>query len=205
MSAAGQSEAAGLRAQEQRGGRRKGREKQEEYLLVDGYNIIFAWDELRKLSETNVEGARGKLADILCNYQGWRQCTLILVFDAYKVEGNPGEVMKYHNIYVVYTKEAETADQYIEKTVRKIARTADVTVATSDGLEQVIILGQGARRMSAAGLREEVELALREMRGDYLGKEGEARNYLFDYLKEEDARELEKVRLGSYSPGRTRE
>ena len=204
-SAAGQSEAAGLRAQEQRGSRRKGRGKQEEYLLVDGYNIIFAWDELRKLSETNVEGARGKLADILCNYQGWRQCTLILVFDAYKVEGNPGEVMKYHNIYVVYTKEAETADQYIEKTVRKIARTADVTVATSDGLEQVIILGQGARRMSAAGLREEVELALREMRGDYLGKEGEARNYLFDYLKEEDARELEKVRLGSYSPGRTRE
>ena len=205
VSAAGQSEAAGLRAQEQRGGRRKGREKQEEYLLVDGYNIIFAWDELRKLSETNVEGARGKLADILCNYQGWRQCTLILVFDAYKVEGNPGEVMKYHNIYVVYTKEAETADQYIEKTVRKIARTADVTVATSDGLEQVIILGQGARRMSAAGLREEVELALREMRGDYLGKEGEARNYLFDYLKEEDARELEKVRLGSHSPHRTRE
>ena len=205
VSAAGQSEAAGLRAQEQRGGRRKGREKQEEYLLVDGYNIIFAWDELRKLSETNVEGARGKLADILCNYQGWRQCTLILVFDAYKVEGNPGEVMKYHNIYVVYTKEAETADQYIEKTVRKIARTADVTVATSDGLEQVIILGQGARRMSAAGLREEVELALREMRGDYLGKEGEARNYLFDYLKEEDARELEKVRLGSHSPSRTRE
>ena len=204
-SAAGRSEAAGLRAQEQREARRKGRGKQEEYLLVDGYNIIFAWDELRKLSETNVEGARGKLADILCNYQGWRQCTLILVFDAYKVEGNPGEVMKYHNIYVVYTKEAETADQYIEKTVRKIARTADVTVATSDGLEQVIILGQGARRMSAAGLREEVELALREMRGDYLGKEGEARNYLFDYLKEEDARELEKVRLGSYSPGRTRE
>ena len=189
----------------QSGPRGKKRGNREEYLLVDGYNIIFAWDELRKLSETNVEGARGKLADILCNYQGWRQCTLILVFDAYKVEGNPGEVIKYHNIHVVYTKEAETADQYIEKTVRKIARTADVTVATSDGLEQVIILGQGAHRMSAAGLREEVELALREMRGDYLGKEGEARNYLFDYLKEEDARELEKVRLGSHSPGRTRE
>lgn len=172
------------------------RENREEYLLVDGYNIIFAWDELRKLSETNVEGARGKLADILCNYQGWRQCTLILVFDAYKVEGNPGEVMKYHNIYVVYTKEAETADQYIEKTVRKIARTADVTVATSDGLEQVIILGQGARRMSAAGLREEVEMALKEIREEYPSKEGDSRNYLFDYLKEADARELEKMRLG---------
>ena len=184
---------------EQSGPRGKKKGNREEYLLVDGYNIIFAWDELRKLSETNVAGARGRLADILCNYQGWRQCTLILVFDAYKVEGNPGEVMKYHNIYVVYTKEAETADQYIEKTVRKIARTADVTVASSDGLEQVIILGQGARRMSAAGLREEVEMALGEMREEYPSEKGGARNYLFDYLKEEDARELEKMRLGRKS------
>lgn len=94
---------------------KKEREKQEEYLLVDGYNIIFAWEDLNRLSETNMAAARGKLADILCNYQGWKKCTLILVFDAYKVEGNPGEVLKYHNIYIVYTKEAETADQYIEK------------------------------------------------------------------------------------------
>ena len=195
-SSAGFSAPADGNVREQSGPRGKKKGNREEYLLVDGYNIIFAWDELRKLSETNVEGARGKLADILCNYQGWRQCTLILVFDAYKVEGNPGEVMKYHNIYVVYTKEAETADQYIEKTVRKIARTADVTVATSDGLEQVIILGQGARRMSAAGLREEVEMALKEMREEYSSQEGGSRNYLFDYLKEEDARELEKMRLG---------
>ena len=193
---AGLSAPANGNMREQSGPRGKKKGNREEYLLVDGYNIIFAWDELRKLSETNVAGARGRLADILCNYQGWRQCTLILVFDAYKVEGNPGEVMKYHNIYVVYTKEAETADQYIEKTVRKIARTADVTVATSDGLEQVIILGQGARRMSAAGLREEVEMALREMREEYPSEKGGARNYLFDYLKEEDARELEKMRLG---------
>ena len=193
---AGLSAPADGNMREQSGPRGKKKGNREEYLLVDGYNIIFAWDELRKLSETNVAGARGRLADILCNYQGWRQCTLILVFDAYKVEGNPGEVMKYHNIYVVYTKEAETADQYIEKTVRKIARTADVTVATSDGLEQVIILGQGARRMSAAGLREEVEMALREMREEYPSEKGGARNYLFDYLKEEDARELEKMRLG---------
>ena len=133
--------------------------------------------------------------DILSNYQGYRKCTLILVFDAYKVEGNPGEVMKYHNIYVVYTREAETADQYIEKTVRKMARRHEVTVATSDALEQVIILGQGANRLSAAGLKEEVELALKELRGEHL-KQSSVRNYLFDYLQEKDAEELEKIRLG---------
>ena len=175
---------------------KKEKEKQEEYLLVDGYNIIFAWEDLRKLSETNMAGARGRLADILCNYQGWKKCTLILVFDAYKVEGNPGEVIKYHNIHIVYTKEAETADQYIEKTVRRIARSADVTVATSDGLEQVIILGQGGRRMSAAGLREEVEIAMKEIRQEHLGRKPGGKNYLFDYLDEADAEELEKMRLG---------
>lgn len=168
----------------------------EEYLLVDGYNIIFAWDELRELSEIDLAAARGRLADILCNYQGYRKCTLILVFDAYKVEGNPGEVSKYHNIHIVYTKEAETADQYIEKTVRKIAKHHSVTVATSDALEQVIILGQGAHRMSAAGLKEEVELALREIRGEHLGKGDILRTYLFDYLGEDTAKEMEDVRLG---------
>lgn len=175
--------------------RGKSRTNTEEYLLVDGYNIIFAWEELRELSEADISAARGRLMDILCNYQGYRKCTLILVFDAYKVEGSPGEVLKYHNIYVVYTKEAETADQYIEKTVRKIARNNEVTVATSDALEQVIILGQGANRLSAAGLKEEVELALSEMRGEHLGK-GNIRNYLFDYLKKNDAKVLEKIRLG---------
>ena len=178
---------------------KKEKEKPEEYLLVDGYNIIFAWEDLRKLSETNMAGARGRLADILCNYQGWKKCTLILVFDAYKVEGNPGEVLKYHNIHIVYTKEAETADQYIEKTVRRIARSGDVTVATSDGLEQVIILGQGGRRMSAAGLREEVETAMKEIRQGHLGRNPGGKNYLFDYLDEADAEELEKVRLGQYT------
>nr|WP_294492969.1 TetM/TetW/TetO/TetS family tetracycline resistance ribosomal protection protein [uncultured Mediterraneibacter sp.] len=172
------------------------REAEEEYLLVDGYNIIFAWDELRELSETDLSAARGKLADILCNYQGYRKCTLILVFDAYKVEGSPGEVDKYHNIYIVYTKEAETADQYIEKTVRRIARKHRVTVATSDALEQVIILGQGAHRMSASGLREDVELAIREIRGEHLGKEGALKTYLFDCLEDDTAREMEHVRLG---------
>ena len=175
---------------------RKEKKPEEEYLLVDGYNIIFAWEELNSLAERDIGAARGKLMDVLSNYQGFKGCTLILVYDAYKVEGNPGETMKYHNIYVVYTKEAETADQYIEKTVKRLARDRKVTVATSDALEQVIILGQGANRMSAAGLKEEVELALREIRGEHLSRKGSLRNYLFDYLKEEDAKEMEKVRLG---------
>ena len=176
---------------------RQGKKKTDgqEYLLVDGYNIIFAWEELKELADADVAGARGRLMDILCNYQGYRKCTLILVFDAYKVEGNPGEVMKYHNIYVVYTREAETADQYIEKTVRKMAWHHEVTVATSDALEQVIILGHGAHRLSAGGLKEEVELALKELRGKHL-RQSSVRNYLFDYLQEKDAEELEKIRLG---------
>lgn len=143
-------------------------EKQEEYLLVDGYNIIFAWEELRSLAKVNIDSARDRLMDICCNYQGYAGCTLILVFDAYKVKGNPGSVQQYHNIYVVYTREAETADQYIEKTVHKIGRRARVTVATSDALEQMIIWGGGALRMSAAGFLEAVTEAgerLREMCG----------------------------------------
>ena len=179
-------------------------EKKEEYLLVDGYNIIFAWEELKELAKSDLKSARDKLMDVLCNYQGYKKCTLILVFDAYKVEGGSGSVMKYHNIHVVYTKEAETADQYIEKTVRRIGRNHHVTVATSDALEQVIILGHGAARMSALGLKEEVELALLELRREHLGKVENDRNYLFDYLTKEDARQLEKVRLGEM-PGKTGE
>ena len=113
---------------------------EKEYLLVDGYNIIFAWEDLKELAAVNIDGARERLMDILCNYQGFKKSTLILVFDAYKVKGNPGSVETYHNIHVVYTKEAETADQYIEKTVHEIGRKYRVTVATSDQLEQVIIL-----------------------------------------------------------------
>lgn len=170
--------------------------KREQYLLVDGYNIIFAWDELKELAEINLESARSKLMDILCNYQGYRNCTLILVFDAYKVAENPGAVQKYHNINVVYTKEAETADQYIEKTVRNMNRQYDVTVATSDALEQVIIMGQGAQRLSAKGLKDEIELMLKEIRSEYLGRPAEDRNYLFDYMSDELAKEMESVRLG---------
>ncbi len=135
----------------------KPKDAQKEYLLVDGYNIIFAWEDLRELAAVNIDSARDKLMDELCNYQGYLGNTLILVFDAYKVKGNPGSVMKYHNIYVVYTKEAETADQYIEKTVHEIGKKYSVTVATSDALEQMIIWGSGATRLSARGLREAME------------------------------------------------
>lgn len=120
----------------------KENEPKKEYLLVDGYNIIFAWEELNELAKASIDLTRNKLMDILSNYQGFIGCTLILVFDAYKVKGNQGEVQKYHNIYVVYTKEAETADQYIEKTTHEIGRKYKVTVATSDALEQVIVMGQ---------------------------------------------------------------
>lgn len=146
-------------------------DKKEDYLLVDGYNIIFAWDELRELSKVNIDSARDKLIDIMCNYQGFIGAALILVFDAYKVKGNPGSVVKHNNIYVVYTKEAETADQYIEKTVHDIGHRYNVTVATSDRLEQMIIWGEGAMRMSAGGLKEAVDAAMGQMREDYLEKE----------------------------------
>ncbi len=181
-----------------RGGdsRHKKQEEVKEYLLVDGYNIIFAWEDLKELAEVNIEGARNKLMDLLCNYQGYKKCILILVFDAYKVQGNQGEVQKYHNIHVVYTKEAETADQYIEKTVHEIGRKYHVTVATSDALEQVIILGAGAARMSAANLKEEVQLMNQEIREHYLEKTKKSGTRLFDALPEEMADFMEDVRLG---------
>lgn len=139
----------------------------EAYLLVDGYNIIFAWQELRELAAVNIDSARDRLIDIMSNYQGYLGSTVIVVFDAYKVKGNPGSVLKYHNIHVVYTKEAETADQYIEKTVHEIGHKYQVTVATSDALEQMIIWGEGAVRMSAQGLLEAVERAKEDMRREY--------------------------------------
>ncbi len=174
----------------------KENEPKKEYLLVDGYNIIFAWEELNELAKASIDAARNKLMDILSNYQGFSGCTLILVFDAYKVKGNQGEVQKYHNIYVVYTKEAETADQYIEKTTHEIGRKYKVTVATSDALEQVIVMGQGAYRISARDFYEEVERTEKQIREINERERGEKRNYLLDYAREEDAREMEKVRLG---------
>ena len=147
-----------------------GQGKQEEYLLVDGYNIIFAWEELGNLAKTDLNAARCRLMDILCNFQAFRRMHLILVFDAYRVKGNPGSVERYHNIDVVYTKEAETADHYIEKVTHELSRKNNrVRVATSDGLEQIIILGAGAIRVSARELYEEVTAAEKEMREDYIG------------------------------------
>ena len=138
---------------------------QEEYLLVDGYNIIFAWDELSDLAGADLNAARCRLTDILCNYQAFRKMHLILVFDAYRVKGNPGSVERHHNIDVVYTKEAETADQYIEKVTHEMSRKNHrVRVATSDGLEQIIIMGAGAIRVSARELLEEIRAAEAEMR-----------------------------------------
>ncbi len=169
---------------------------QKEYLLVDGYNIIFAWEELKELAKNNIEAARNKLMDILSNYQGFKKCTLILVFDAYKVEGEALEIQRYHNIYVVYTKEAETADQYIEKVVHEIGRKYHVTVATSDGVEQVITAGQGASLISAREFEEEVRMAEREIREEWKRRRQSGKNYLFDHMDEELARQMEEIRLG---------
>lgn len=137
-----------------------------DFLLVDGYNIIFAWDDLKELAKDDINAARERLINILCNYQGFKKCEVILVFDAYKVKGNVGSIERYHNITIVYTKEAETADMYIEKVTHQIARNHRVRVATSDGLEQMIILGHGAMRLSATNFKaevDEIEKAIREI------------------------------------------
>ena len=136
-----------------------------EYILVDGYNIIYAWDELHSVAENALDAARLMLMDRMSNYRALRDCELILVFDAYRVPDHPEEITKFHNIYVVYTRTAETADAYIEKTAHEIAKNHRVRVASSDSLEQLIILGQGALRVSASAFHEEVELAERELRG----------------------------------------
>ena len=141
--------------------------QQDHYLLVDGYNIIFAWDYLRELAMVDIKSARDKLMDLLSNFAGYRSEKIILVFDAYKVAGGPGEVLRWHNIDVVFTKEAETADLYIEKTAHVLAKKYRVTVATSDAVEQIIIFGAGAYRMSAGMLLEEIIYTEREMRERY--------------------------------------
>lgn len=171
----------------------------EEYLLVDGYNIIFAWEDLKELARENIDSARSRLIDIMCNYQGFKKCHLILVFDAYKVIGFPGEMQQYHNIHVVYTKEAETADQYIEKLAYKIGSKYHVTVATSDNLIQLIIMGQGCTRMSAAELKAEVEEINQQIRKDYLDQPIKNKRYLFDEAEQETKEQIEAVRLGKKS------
>lgn len=139
------------------------------YLLVDGYNLLFSWEELNELSKINLDAARTKLMDILCNYQGYKKSEVILVFDAYKVRGNLGEVIEYHNIHVVYTKEAQTADAYIEKTTHELSKKHNVRVVTSDALEQLIIMGQGAVRVSSREFKLEIETMEKEIRENWLG------------------------------------
>lgn len=146
----------------------KRRKSGEDYVIVDGYNVIFAWDTLRELSEHNIDSARGKLMDILSNYQGYMNCHLIVVFDGYKVKDNKGERFPYDDIEVVYTKEGETADAHIEKLTHEIARKHKVTVVTSDGLEQIVTMGQGAIRMSSRDFKAEVERVNEHLRKNYL-------------------------------------
>ena len=133
---------------------------------VNAYAGLLAapWDELNELSKQSLEAARKKLMDILCNYQGFKKCVLILVFDAYRVPGSPGTIQQYHNIHVVYTKEAETADMFIEHVTHEIGKGRRVRVATSDGMEQIIILGHGALRVSARMFHQEVQEAEKEIR-----------------------------------------
>lgn len=157
--------------------------RKQEYLLVDGYNIIFAWDELKELARENMDAARGILLDKLCNYQGMKQMEVIAVFDAYRVAGHQTECSDYHNIHVVFTKEAETADQYIEKFAHMNASKYQVTVATSDGLEQIIIRGEGCRLLSARDLHAEMELSGKQLRESYL-EQTSAKNRLIGELLE---------------------
>ena len=171
------------------------RQDQEEYLLVDGYNMIFAWPDLKELAAVDIHAAQRKLMDILSNYQGMAGCILILVFDAYRVEGHAEEVVRYHNIDVVYTKEAETADMYIEKTAHRLGRKHRVTVATSDGMEQIIILGQGAARLSAAGLRQAVDELASQTREQISARHTHSRNLLIDQVGPEAAQWLKEMRL----------
>ena len=138
--------------------------KQGSFVLVDGYNVIFAWDELKKIAAENLDAARRRLMDILCNYAGYKRCVPILVFDAYKVRGGTREVEKHHNLYVVYTQEAETADMYIERTTHELAKDHRTRVVSSDGAEQIIVLGNGALRVSARAFAEEVAAVEKEIR-----------------------------------------
>lgn len=166
-------------------------ERKKKYLLVDGYNIVYAWKELSELAAVNLDSARGRLLDILCNYQGMSDCELIAVFDAYRVKGHDTEIMDYHNIHVVFTKEAETADAYIEKFAHENGRKYDVTVATSDGLEQIIIRGQGCRLISAREFEEEINSKQKLLREEYLEKQPQNKLRLEDTL---DNKTLEQIK-----------
>lgn len=159
-------------------------DNREKYLLIDGYNIIYSWPELKELADLNMDGAKVKLLDTLCNYQGIKKCEIIVVFDAYRVQGHYTELMDYHNIHVVYTKEAETADHYIEKFAHTHRDQYHVTVATSDGLEQIIIRGKGCHLLSARELKIEMEYVSQQALESYQEKQVIEHNYLEDNLSE---------------------
>lgn len=168
----------------------KKEEPKEEYLLVDGYNIIYAWEQLRELAELHIDSARGRLLDILCNYQGIRSCRLIVVFDAYRVQGHVTESFDYHNICVVYTREAETADQYIEKFAHENGRKYQVTVATSDRMEQIIIRSQNCLLMSARDLEEDIQRASEGLLQKLAERKAGGKQYLLDGVSEETRKSL---------------
>lgn len=154
-----------------------------ECMLIDGYNIIHAWTELKELAQDNLDGARFRLLDMMCNYQGYKKCLLIVVFDAYRVKQNLGSIEQYHNIHVVYTKESQTADMYIERATHEMADQYNITVATSDALEQLIVTGAGAYRMSSRELRLDLERLNHEKQHDYASSQPKSRNYLLEDLK----------------------
>lgn len=166
----------------------------KEYLLVDGYNIIFAWPELKKQADGNLEAARNRLADMLCNYQGYKNIGVILIFDGHKSKGNEGSVFHYHNIDIVYTREAQTADNFIELVTQEMGRKVHIRVATSDGLEQLIILGKGAVRMSARELKIEIEKTSKLIQQDLEKHYHTGRNSIMDNLPKEMADLLEQLR-----------
>jgi len=169
------------------------KETKEEFLLVDGYNIIYAWPELKELTDDDMDAARMKLLDSLSNYQGIRKCHIIVVFDAYRVQGHREEVVDYHNIRVVYTKEAQTADQYIEKFAYDNQKKYNITVATSDGLQQIIIRGSGCSLLSARELKAEVDRANERIKQEYQETQGKDRNHLINTLSPEAKRQIGKL------------
>jgi len=170
--------------------------KSKDFLLVDGYNVIFAWKDLRQAAEASLEDARIKLLDILCDYQGYKQNTIITVFDAHKVRGGIGSIEAYNNIQVVFTKEAETADHYIERTTAILAKKHDkIRVVTSDYTEQIIILGRGAIRISANDFFQEISNLHSDARKRYLNNKPVKSNPLMDLLDEKTAKLLEQMRL----------
>ncbi len=166
----------------------------KEFLLVDGYNMIHAWQELKELVEVSLESARQKLLDMLSNYKGSQKINIIVVFDAYLVKGNVGKIFQYHNISVVYTKEAETADHFIERTVNRLPRHYKVSVATSDGLEQMIILGEGAQRVTAQELRQRILAEQKEIRKKYIENRPPKNNLLSDNIDKDALDWIEALR-----------